>query len=74
MPVALTMLIGARLADSQTLTCDFCRALSQETLRSIGAHRRPSIGRYEAPGISSWHYILKRLDAGRVEQLLAEWS
>ena len=73
---ALTMLIASRLAGCQTLTelCDFGRALSQQTLARIGSRRRPQSGRYEAPGISSWHYILKRIDALQVERLLAAWT
>ncbi len=73
---ALTILIAARLAGQQNLTelCDFGRALSQATLAAIGSRRRPQTGRYEAPGISSWHYILKRIDAAEVERLLAAWT
>ena len=69
----LTLLPAGRLAGCQTLTelCDFGRALSQSTLGLIGSRRRPQTGRYEAPGISSWHYILKRVDAEQVEDLLA---
>ena len=73
---ALTILIGSRLAGCQTLTelSDFGRALSQRTLAGIGSRLRPQTGRYEAPGISSWHYILKRIDAAEVERLLAAWT
>ena len=73
---ALTILIGSRLAGCRTLTelCDFGRALSQDILAAIGSRLRPQSGRYEAPGISSWHYILKRLDAAEVERLLAAWT
>ena len=72
----LTILIASRLAGCQTLTdlCDFGRALSQRSLALIGSRRRPQTGRYEAPGISSWHYILKRIDALQVERLLAAWT
>ena len=72
---ALTLLLAGRLAGCQTLTelCDFGRALSQSTLALIGSRRRPQTGRYEAPGISSWHYILKQVDAEQVEDLLATW-
>ena len=76
LPTALTLLIAARLAGCQTLTqlSNFGRALSQSTLALIGSRRRPQTGRYEAPSISSWHYILKRLDSEQVEDLLAAWS
>jgi len=53
--------------------CGFGRALSQSTLALIGSRRRPQTGRYEAPGISSWHYILKQLDSQQVKDLLATW-
>ena len=76
MRAVLAILVGSRLAGCQTLTklCDFGRSLSQETLAAIGSRRRPQTGRYEAPGISSWHYILKRIDAAEVERLLAAWT
>ncbi len=76
MPVALTLLIAARLAGAKTLTelCDFGRALDQDVLARIGSRLRPQSGRYEASGISSWHYILKRIDEEEVERLLAAWS
>ncbi len=72
---ALTLLLAGRLAGCQTLTelCDFGRALSQSTLALIGSRLRPQTGRYEAPGISSWHYILKQVEAKQVEDLLATW-
>ena len=72
---ALTLLIAGRLAGCQTLTelCDFGRALSQQTLAQIGSRLRPQTGRYQAPGISSWHYILKQVDSAQVEDLLAAW-
>ncbi|MDE0262713.1 MAG: ISAs1 family transposase [Bryobacterales bacterium] len=72
---ALTLLIAGRLAGCQTLTelCDFGRALSQETLAQIGSRRRPQSGRDEAPGISSWHYIIKQVDSAQVEDLMAAW-
>ena len=72
----LAILIGSRLAGCQTLTelSDFGRALSQETLAALGSRRRPQSGRYEAPGISSWHYILKHIDAAEAERLLAAWT
>lgn len=72
---ALTLLIAGRLAGCQTLTelSDFGRALSQQTLAQIGSRRRPQSGRYEAPGISSWHYILKQVDSAQVEDLMAAW-
>ena len=72
---ALTLLLAGRLAGCQTLTqlCDFGRALSQSTLALIGSRRRPQTGRYEAPGSSSWHYILKQVDSQQVEDLLATW-
>lgn len=75
MRTALTILLGSRLAGCQTLTelCDFGRALSQPTLRLLGSRLRPQTGRYEAPGISSWHYILKGVDAAEAERLLAAW-
>lgn len=53
--------------------CGFGRALSQSTLALIGSRRRPQTVRYEAPGISSWHYILKQLDSQQVKDLLATW-
>ena len=70
------MLIASRLAGRQTLTdlCDFGRALSQKTLARIGSGQHPQTGRYEPPGISSWHYILKRIDALQVKRLLAAWT
>ena len=73
---ALTIVIASRLAGCQTLTdlCDFGRTLSQRTLALIGSRRRPETGRYGAPGISSWHYILKRIDALQVERMLAAWT
>ena len=76
MRTALTILLGSRLAGCQTLTelSDFGRALSQQTLAAIGSRRRPQTGRYEAPCISSWHYLLKRIDAAEVERLLAAWT
>ena len=76
LPTALTLLLASRLAGGETLTdlADFGRALSQDTLRLIGSRRRPQTGRYEAPGISSWHYILKDIDAAEAERLLAAWS
>ena len=76
MRTVLTILIGSRVAGCQKLTelCDFGRALSQDTLALIGSRRRPQSGRYEAPGVSSWHYILKRIDAAEVERLLAAWT
>ncbi len=80
MRTALTILLGSRLAGCQTLTelSDFGRALSQQTLAAIGSRRRPQTGRYEAPCISSWHdllkRILKRIDAAEVERLLAAWT
>ena len=76
MRTALTILLGSRLAGCQTLTelSDFGRALSQQTLAAIGSRRRPQTGRYEAPCISSWHDLLKRIDAAEVERLLAAWT
>ena len=76
MRTALAILIGSRLAGCQTLTelSDFGRALSQQTLAAIGSRRRPQTGRYEAPCISSWHDLLKRIDAAEVERLLAAWT
>ena len=76
MQTALTILIGSRLAGCQTLTqlSDFGRALSQQTLALIGSRLRPQTGRYEAPGISSWHYILQRTDEAEVERLMAAWT
>ena len=76
MRTALAILLGSRLAGCQTLTelSDFGRALSQQTLAAIGSRRRPQTGRYEAPCISSWHYLLKRIDAAEVERLLAAWT
>ena len=76
MQTALTILIASRLAGCQTLTqlSDFGRALSQPTLAAIGSRLRPQSGRYEAPGISSWHYILQRTDAAEVERLTAAWT
>ena len=67
------MLVASRLAGCQTLTdlCDFGRALSQQTLARIGSRRRPQTGRYEAPGVSSWHFILERIDALQLKCLLA---
>ncbi len=75
LPTALTLLIAGRLAGCRTLAqlADFGRALNQETLRQIGSRRRPQSGRYEAPGISSWHYILKQVDSAQVEDLMARW-
>lgn len=72
---ALTLLIAGRLAGCQTLTelRDFGRALSQETLARIGSRRRPQSGRCQAPGIGSWHYILKQVDSEQVEDLLGAW-
>ena len=72
---ALTLLLAGRLAGCQTLTqlCDFGRALSQSTLALIGSRLRPQTGRYEAPGSSSWHSILKQLNSQQVEDLLATW-
>ncbi len=35
---------------------------------------QPQTGRYEAPGISTGHYILKRIDAAEAERLLAAWT
>ena len=76
MRTAMAILVGARLAGCRTLTelSDFGRSLSQATLASIGSRLRPQSGRHEAPGISSWHYILKRIDTGEVERLLAAWT
>lgn len=76
LPVALTLLLAARLAGAKTLTevSDFGRALSQEVLQRIGSRLRPQTKRYEAPCISSWHYILKRIDPEEVERLLASWT
>ena len=76
MQTAMAILVGARLAGCRTLTelSDFGRSLSQATLASIGSRLRPQSGRHEAPGISSWHYILKRIDAGEVERQLAAWT
>ena len=76
MRTALAILLGSRLAGCQTLTelSDFGRALSQQTLAAIGSRRRPQTGRYEAPCISSWHDLLKRIDAAEVERLLAAWT
>ena len=72
----LTILIAARLAGMGCLTalCDFGRALSLETLAAIGSRLRPQTGRCEVPGISSWHYILKRIDVAEAERLLAAWA
>ncbi len=76
MRTALAILLGSRLAGCQTLTelSDFGRALSPQTLAAIGSRRRPQTGRYEAPCISSWHDLLKRIDAAEVERLLAAWT
>ncbi len=76
MRTALALLLGSRLAGCQTLTelSDFGRALSPQTLAAIGSRRRPQTGRYEAPCISSWHDLLKRIDAAEVERLLAAWT
>ena len=75
LPTVLAIVIAARLAGCETLTqiSDFGRALSAARLRSIGARRRASTGRYDAPGVSTLHYILKRLDEDLVETLMAAW-
>ena len=75
LPTVLTIILAARLAGQHTLTkiSDFGRALSQETLRTIGAHLSPTTGRYQAPGISTLHYIVKQLDPARIEEELNAW-
>ena len=75
-PTVLAIVIVARLAGSETLpqTSAFGRVLSAERLRSIGGCRRTVTGRYDAPGVSTLHYILKRLDADLVEALMAKPS
>ena len=75
LPTVLAIVIAARLAGCETLTqiSDFGRALSAARLRSIGARQRRSTGRYDAPGVSTLHYILKRLDEDLVEELMAAW-
>ena len=42
-----------------------------ETLRRIGCRERD--GGIPAPGISTLHYILKRLDGAEIERLAGEW-
>ncbi len=75
LPTVLAIVIAARLAGCETLTqiSDSGRALSAARLRSIGARRRASTGRYDAPVVSTLHYILKRLDEDLVETLMAAW-
>ena len=75
LPSVLAIVIAARLAGGETLTqiSDFGRALSAERLRSIGARRRTSTGRYDAPGVSTLRYILKHPDEDLVETLMAAW-
>jgi len=75
LPTVLAIVIAARLAGCETLTqiSDFGRALSAARLRSIGARQRRATGRYDAPGVSTLHYILKRLDEDLVETLMAAW-
>ena len=71
----LTIVLAARMAGRQTLTriSDFGRPMSQRTLRRIGARLRPQTGRYHAPGISTLHYALGKIDAPDLERLTAEW-
>ena len=67
LPTVLTI-VGA-----STLTgiSEFGRAPSPETLRRIGCRERD--GGIPAPGISTLHYILKRLDGAEIERLAGEW-
>ena len=73
LPTVLTIVGAARLAGASTLTdiSEFGRALSPETLRRIGCRERD--GGIPAPGISTLHYILKRLDGAEIERLTGEW-
>ena len=47
--------------------------MSQRTLRRIGVRLRPQTGRYHAPGISTLHYALGKIDAPDPERLTAGW-
>ena len=73
LPTVLTIVGAARLAGASTLTeiSEFGRAPSPETLRRIGCRERD--GGIPAPGISTLHYILKRLDGAEIERLAGEW-
>ena len=53
-------------------TVDFSQVLSPRTLAAIGSRLRPQTGCYEALGISSSHYILKRIDTAEVERVLSD--
>ena len=68
MRTALAILLGSRLAGCQTLTelSDFGRALRPaDPRRDRLPGGAPQTGRYEAPCISSWHDLLKRIDRRR---------
>ena len=69
----LTIVGAARLAGASTLTgiSEFGRAPSPGTLRRIGCRERD--GGIPAPGISTLHDILKRLDGAGIERLAGEW-
>ena len=71
----LTIVLAARMAGRQTLAriSDFGRAMSQRTLRLIGARLRPQTERHHAPGVSTLHYALGKIEAPDPERLTAEW-